>query len=649
MTNKFKFFILFALCFQVTTAQKNDPVVMTINGHPITKSEFEYTYRKNNSENAIDRKSLDEYAQMFIDYKLKVEEAKAKGYDTTKTFVTEYNSYRDQLAQPYLENNEVKERISREMYERKKQETEVSHILLRLPQQYLPKDTLPVWNKIMDIRNKIVNEGADFNQMAFEYSEDPSAKQAERGGYMNWATAMMFVDGFEDTMYKTPVNGVSMPVRTPFGYHLIKVHDRRPSLGEVRVSHIMFGIQPQMTPAQQDSMKYLSDEVYQKLIAGADFKEMATQYSTDTYSKGKGGELPWFGTAQYPKTFEDASFALQNKEDISKPVRTPFGYHIIKLEEKRPLASWEDTKGTIDAMFGRGLRAKEIRNGEIERLAKGWNFSQNMPVYNRLISLVDTTFSNNPRIENDYKNPSDVLFTLADSKYTVGDFFKFLATDRMPENPLSTDDLKEKYAKFLLQTLQKQEKNSLAEKFPEFKNLSQEYYDGILLFELMDKEVWGKSQTDTLGLEKYFAQNRTKYGWNEPKYKGAVILTGNEQSRDLVKSMLNLPTDSLYKKLNELQRTDENFKVKINRGAWAKGEDQFVDYIGYNVDVMPATSDDFPYYSVVGKLQAQPELIDVRGEVLNDYQQHLEKELMAKLRKKYPFKINKKELQKVKL
>lgn len=646
--NKFKILLLLVLCFQISHAQKNDPIVMTINGHPITQSEFEYTYRKNNAENAIDKKTVEEYAQMFIDYKLKVEHAKAMGLDTAKTFLKEYDSYRNQLAQPYIENNEVKERIARKAYERKNIETEVSHILLRLPRQYFPKDTIAVWNKIMEIRDKIVTGGEDFNAAAYEYSEDPSAKQVDRGGYMNWIPAAMFVDEFEDAMYQLPINEVSQPVRTAFGYHLIKVHNRRPASGEVKVAHIMLGLSPQMTELQRDSVKNVADDIYTQLSKGADFNEMVQKYSTDNRSKTNGGELPWFGTAQYPREFEEGAFSLQNKGDISKPISTQFGYHIIKLIDKKDSPSFEESKEGTYKMFSRGLRGKDLRCGDIERLTQNINFNINTEAYAKLKSIADTVFVNNENFGDYYQNPDEVLFSINHKPYKVSDFIDNLRKDKGFASPMSTDDLEVKFNKFIISSLKNDELNSLPEKNPEFKYLSQEYYDGILLFELMDKEVWSKSQNDNTGLEKFFAQNNKKYTWSSPKYNGAVIFTGNQYTQNQIKDLLQLPTDSLYKKLAESEKADRNFKVKITKGIWAKGENEYVDYVVFNSDLSPATEDAFPHYSVIGHLQNQPHLDDIRGEVINDYQQHLEKELITTLHKRYPVKVNKKTLRQMK-
>lgn len=651
MKTKLKAFLLLVLCIQFSYAQNNDPVVITINKKPITKSEFEYTFKKNNSDNAIDKKTLNEYVDMFVDYKLKVEEAKALGLDTIKSFVSEYNSYKNQLAQPYLENDEVKTKLAREAYERKKTETELSHILLNLPRQYYPKDTVEVYNKMMEIRDKIVNGGEDFNEMAAMYSEDPAAKKSrdpKTAGYIGWTTALRMVDDFEHGMYATKTGEVSYPVRSRFGYHLIKIHNRRPSKGDVKVAHIMFGIALTMSETQKDSVKNIAKDVYKQLKAGGDFSELAKQYSSDINSKDNGGELSWFTSGQYPKSFDETAFGLKNKGDFAEPIETNFGYHIIKLIDKRDMLSYEESKDAIQAAFSRGFRMKEVRDGEVERIKNLVKFTENAVTYQKMEALTDTLFAGDPKFQELYPNKEDMLFSINNKEYKVSDFFEYLKFDKYPMTSLSKEDLREKYNKYMLNLLREGEMESLAENNPEFRNLSQEYYDGILLFELMNREVWNRAQTDNSGLENYFAKNQKKYKWNQPKFVGAVILAANTQIKNRVEELLNLSIDSLYTKLEEMQKEDTNFKIRIEKGTWAKGENSFVDFKAFNGDIYPATENAYPHYFVVGEIQSQPRLDDVRGEVMNDYQNYLEQTMMQRLRKKFPVKINKSELKHLK-
>lgn len=640
--------LLFAATCSLHAQQKNEPVLMTVNGTPITLSEFEYSYHKNNTQNTLDNKSLEDYVKLYTNFKLKVEEAKAQGLDTTKAFVNEYNNYRGQLADPYLQDSVPMQQTAQKIYNRIKDNVEVSHILLMLPRQTFPKDTLEVWNKIMNIRKQIVDGKADFNDIAATHSEDPSAKQSTPAGYMGWTAPMMFVDEFEDAMYATSINSVSMPIRTQFGYHLIKVHNRRPNPGEVKVAHIMFGFRPDMTNLQKDSIKTEAEKVYQKAQSGEDFAKLAKQYSTDNYSKDKGGEMNWFGVARMPKEFENASFALKKREDISPLITTKFGYHIIKLIDKKPMSNWKEAKKQIEANLERGMRKNELTALRLERLKKENQFKMHTGTYTSIESKAKTQFPTDSAFINDVSNSKKVLFEINNNKYLTSDFANYLNVHKQPVNPLSTEDLRQKFNQYLLDTFMKAKDQSLAEKHPEFRFLSQEYHDGILLFEVMNREVWEKSQQDTTGLETFFAQNRAKYNWNTPKYVGKIILCKDDYSRNKIDSLLQTHPQKITPSIKQLQSIDEKIKIKIETGTWVKGENDFVDYTAFRGETAPATTDQYPLYIVQGTMKKNPDLNDIRGEVISDYQIYLEKKLLNKLHKKFNVKINKGVLRKVK-
>ena len=295
-----------------TFAQSTDPVMMTINGKPVLKSEFEYIYNKNNSNNSLDKKTLEEYVDLFVNFKLKVEEAKTQGIDTTKSFITELSGYRSQLTKPYLTDSKVDDATLREAYDRSKEDVDVSHILIRIPQNATPADTLKAWNDINTIWKRVQKE--DFNKVAKEKSQDQSAEQ--NSGHISWISAFRTVYPFETVAYNTPVGSISKPVRTAFGYHVLKVHARRNSLGEVLVAHIMI-----FTSKGEDAVnkkaKISIDSIYQRIKAGDDFGTLASKHSMDKGSSVKNGELPWFGTGRMVPEFETAAFALKKNTCIA--------------------------------------------------------------------------------------------------------------------------------------------------------------------------------------------------------------------------------------------------------------------------------------------------------------------------------------------
>ena len=318
--------LVFFLAALSVTAQK-DKVILTIAGEPVYKSEFEYIFKKNNDDTLITREDLDEYMELFINYKLKVREAEDLGMDTTKAFRRELNSYRNQLAAPYLTDKEVTEELIKEAYERMKEEVRASHILIRVDEDADPEDTLAAYQEIMNIRNQIEN-GSDFEKTARLLSNDPSVKT--NSGDLGYFTVFQMVYPFETVAYNTPVGELSMPVRSRFGYHLIKITDRRPARGQVQVAHIIIVSNDKMKPEQQENAKKKIDEIYNNILEGADFGEMARKYSDDKTSASKGGVLPPFGPGKMIVEFENEVYKLKTPGDISEPFKTQYGWHMIK-------------------------------------------------------------------------------------------------------------------------------------------------------------------------------------------------------------------------------------------------------------------------------------------------------------------------------
>jgi len=331
-------------------AQTNDPVIMTINGKDFKKSEFEYFYNKYNNEDAIDKRSLNDYVDLFKNLKLKVAEAEAQGMDTTASFRTELAGYRATEAKPYLDSLALNEDMLQKEYNRMKDMVEVSHIVIEFPGvkkndfKTFPSDTLATYNKAVQIRNRLL-KGENFEKVAAEVSDDANTAKAERPGYLGWFTGLMLNPPFEEVAFKTPAGQIGSLARTNFGYHIIKVNAKKENPGPINVAHILIQCPPNADSTQvADAQKNISD-IYDQLIKGADFAELAKQYSKDPGSASKGGELGWFSFGgPYIKKFQEVAFELKDTGDISTPFQTQFGYHIIKLLGKKPLESFEEKR-----------------------------------------------------------------------------------------------------------------------------------------------------------------------------------------------------------------------------------------------------------------------------------------------------------------
>ncbi|MFC5269103.1 peptidylprolyl isomerase [Adhaeribacter terreus] len=505
-------------CKSSKEVAKQEPVLETIGSKPVYTSEFQYVYNKNNAnaENAYSKGSIEEYLNLYTNFKLKVMEAEARGLDTTDSFRRELDGYKQQLAQPYLTEKSVTDKLVREAYDRMQKEVNASHILINVAADADPKDTLAAYNRISEIRKQIVG-GQNFETVAREVSQDPSAR--ENGGKLGYFTALQMVYPFEDAAYKTPVGQVSQPVRTRFGYHIIKVNDVRQAQGEIKVAHIMVRATPGMPKADSAEAKRKVDEIYNRVKKNENWDKLTSQFSEDAGSANNGGELPWFGTGRMIPSFEEAAFNLKNVGDISQPVLTPYGWHIIKLLEKRGLPTYEETEASLRAKVAKDSRSELNKAAFLKRIRTENKFTEIKAAKELALSKADSsvvkgTFKYTPAGSKD-KTLETPLFLIQDKKYTIKDFFDYVQSNQqIRKNHNPRHYMESLYNQFVDASLVNYEKANLENKYVDYKMLVKEYRDGILLFQLMDEKVWSKAIEDTTGLKAYFEQNKEKYKWD---------------------------------------------------------------------------------------------------------------------------------------
>ncbi|MFN3875616.1 MAG: peptidylprolyl isomerase, partial [Flavobacteriales bacterium] len=392
-----------------------DPVLMTVDGQPVTRAEFEAIYKKNNKAAAVTKEDLDEYLELFINYKLKVREAERLGMDTIGKFRNELDGYRKQLARPYLIDRELNDALMREAYDRSQQEVRASHILVQVAPEASPEDTLAAWRRIAALRERVL-KGEDFAAVAKAPggSDDPSAQK--NGGDLGWFSALQMVYPFENAAYGTPVGEVSGPVRTRFGYHIVKVTGKRPARGQVKVAHIMLRSTEQDDAEKQRRAEERIREIHRQIATGAlSFQDAALKFSEDESSSTKGGELPQFGTGKMIEEFDDAAFALQEPGQVSEPVETEFGWHIIKLIERIPPPAFEQAKAELKTKIARDSRAEITRKAFMDRLRKEYGFVAYPKNIKPLYALLDTTV---------FKKGTSVTDTIIRKQFVEGPFMK---------------------------------------------------------------------------------------------------------------------------------------------------------------------------------------------------------------------------------
>lgn len=641
--------IALGLAFTVGTSvfAQQDPVLMEVDGKKITKSEFLQIYLKNNNNPKYDKQTLDEYIELFKKFQLKVAEAEALGYDTIPKLKRELEGYQKQLAQPYLTDNEMNKTLVDQAYERMKTEVRASHILIKLDPAASPEDTLKAYKRIMAIRDKVV-KGEDFAKLAKSKdngSEDPSAQT--NGGDLGYFTAFQMVYPFENAAYNLKVGEVSAPIRTRFGYHILKVTDKRPARGTMKAAHLMVAANKQTDDADViEKARAKANELYAKLAAGEKFEDLVRAYSDDPSSASNGGVLPLFGTGATTRMipeFEEAAFSLSKDGEFSKPIQSDFGFHIIRRIELTPLKSFDDLKKEIEGRVNRDERAGLTQNSYIEKLKKEYKFTdQSAESIKWFEKNIDSTI---------YKGTFDAgklaaaaskpLFTLDGKTYTQNDFVNY-----MNENPRLTrgnalnEVAKKAYPEWVNNTVVELEKTKLPVKYPEYKALMNEYHDGILLYEIMSDKVWNKAMKDTVGLKEFYDANKGKYTW-EKRYD---VVAYESVSPDVAKKVFKLAkkkisSDSISKIIND--NTELNLRVRSGKFEVSKTPYLTNQSLKKGVN-KPYAFDGKNYVVVLNEVieAKNKELSEAKGLITSDYQTYLEKEWLKELEQKHKIKIN---------
>ena len=630
---------------------QDSPVLMTIGDEEVSLEEFERIYRKNNNPSSLNQQTPEEYLELFINFKLKVREAESLGMDTTARFLNELEGYRRQLAKPYLVDEEDKEAMMKEAYLWSKYDVKASHILIRLPASPVPEDTLAAYEKMLVIRGRILG-GESFETVARATSEDESVRQ--NGGNLNYFTSFAMVYPFEQVAFTTPVGKLSMPFRTDYGYHILRVSDKRPARGQVKVAHIFIRTPREMAEDGKKKAYQKVQMVYDSLQMGADFGDLARHHSEDPASAREGGNIPWFGTGRMISEFEDACFAIELKGDYSKPFKTYYGWHIVKLIDKQGIGSYEEMKPELQQKINGGDRMNIRTNRFVQKLQKEYGFAEHPEALGPLYQAVDTTLLVGRWKAGHLKNLDTELMKIGDRSVKTGEFAVYLETHQNTGKssfPLAYVDML--YNEFTSETVIGYEESRLSEKYPEFRYIYEEYHDGILLFDIMDQKVWTMAVTDSAGLENYHREHRKDYMWGERTEAYLVGCTGDADLAGL---------RSAYKKivkgkwnqavLNErFCHNDTLACITLSHLLVEKGVNDMVDERNGATGPGPVTEngDSRTFVIVKGLKSPQPKKLDeARGQITSDYQEYLEAEWIRNLKEKYPVSVDRTQLTKIK-
>ncbi len=636
-------------------------VLMTIGDQPVTVKEFTDVYAKNNLKSeVVEKKTVDEYLDLFTTFRMKVMEAEAKQLDTSAKFQNELAGYRKQLAKPFMSSDDITDELVQEAYQRKLKDIRASHILIRCDKHALPSDTLKAYNKAMDIRKRAV-KGEDFGHLADLYSDDPSAKgmkatdnqPARQGnhGDLGYFSVFDMVYPFETGAYTTKEGEISMPIRSDFGYHIIKVQSVTDAMGTIQAAHIFLQL-PFDAPAEDDAaMKQKADNIYKELMEhnGDNWKTAVSQYSDDRGTAQRGGELSPFTVSRIVPEFIEVCKSLEPGQ-IGKPVRTMYGYHIIKLINKTGVGTYEqEAKGLTDRL-GKDMRSKKSEEAVLKQIRKEYKFKANDKNIEAFMATVDSSILHRAYEPSPEAKLDATLFTIAGEPTKVNEFVDYVKEHMTPQKYVTPATYAyQLYEAFADKSVMDYADAHLEEKYPEFAAQVKEYRDGILLFDLMDQEVWDKAVKDTLGLQQFHERNASKYMWGKRAF-ATVITCTRQESVPKVKALLDngTPLDSLRSVITR----DSISYVYVRRGYYQKGDNQYVDQTEWKagiVNEIPSTVDQSTVIVCIRELR-DPEpktLKEAKGLVTSDYQIELEKNWVEALHKKYPVKVDEKMLDKV--
>jgi peptidyl-prolyl cis-trans isomerase SurA len=636
------------LAFLPLAAWSQDEVLLTIGDQPVKRSEFERIYHKNNRVDGYEQKSVADYLDLFINFKLKVLEAKNQGYDTMRSFVTELAGYRDQLAKPYLQNRKVIESQVKEAYDHTVNEVNASHIMAKLPANPGPADTLNAYNRIMDIRKRVM-AGESFEKIAREASDDPSAKQNE--GRLGWFSAFMMVFPFENAAYHTPVGSVSMPVRSKYGYHLIKVNAIRPALGEIKLAHIMTRASKNETP---DKIALAKDKIfkyYDMLKQGTSFSEVARNYSEDAGSARTGGQMRWLKSGELPPDIEEAVFSLKDSGEYSIPLQSDYGWHIFQLHQKRPVATYEKMKNVLEERImsdDRGKVAEQSKINEIMKESGFVKYGENIDAVAQVMDSAVYTGTWNPAPAGDLIEP---VFTINGKEYTQKDLAAYITQTKRFRKELTLMQIaRSKCDELINKELLAFESGQLENKYPEFRYLMEEYHDGILLFNITDNKVWSKAVKDSAGLKTYFAQHQGEYNWNER----ADVTVYTLKDAEWLNSVKKLAPKRSAKKwsspefISMICPNDSVPCMTVTDGRYEKGDTAVTGKFPWKKGSVTVSDSGKKVVVVNAILAPMPKTLgEIRGQATADYQNFLDQQWIAQLRTKYPVTINQEVLKNV--
>lgn len=633
-------FLLFFVIF--TNAQiKKDDVLFTVENTPVLASEFLRVYNKNlDLVKDESQKDVDGYLTLFINFKLKLIEARALGFDKKLQYIKELESYKKQLAKNYLTDHKVTDHLVKEAYERISYDVKASHVLVKIAEH--ERDTTTAYATILKFRERLLNEGFENIQKEIHNGKTIFAED------LGYFSGFKMVYDFENVAFNTPVGEVSQPFRTSFGYHVVKIFDKRKSRGEVTVGHIM------ISNNQKDSIikpEVRIQEIYKLIQQGENFESLAKQFSDDKSSAKNGGKLAAFKSGQLSSTeFEDIAFNLKEINNISKPFKTDYGWHIAKLLRKNPVPSFEDSKSELELKVQRDSRSKLINTALLDTLKKRYNIQSTNPDLAYFESILNEEF-----FKRGWSIPSNLekdksFLKIGQEQLTYNDFSTFLLNSQkrqLAKKPFN-EVINEQYNAFLNTKLLAYQEDNLEFENLEFAEILNEYREGLMLFDLMETKIWNAVKLDTVGLQTFFNENKANYTWQK-RIDAVVATSAKENDINTVKKTLEngVTLEDIKAQLNQNDSQNVIFTSDIMNADHQALPEGFVFKEGVSKVYFYNDA-----YHVIDVKRIIPEtektLEEAKGRVINDFQDEVEKNWLKKLENTYKVEVNNNVLEKIK-
>ena len=609
----------------------------------VSVNEFLKAYQKNNT-GARSEKAFMDYLDLYIASRLKIAEARAKGYDTLPQIVSDLQSLRDQILPSYLTDKESKQKLVREAFSRAQKDIHLAHIFIAAK----GADTVEARKTLVELQAEL-KKGKSFAELAQKYSDDPAAKN--NGGDVGYITVFNLPYELENLAYATPVGKTSMPYRSKAGYHIFKNLGERKSPGRMKAAEILLAFPPEADEATKTSVKKLADSLYNRIQKGDDFGKLALQFSNDIVSGASNGQMQEFGTGDYDPVFEKTVFAIAKDGDITPPFLTPYGYHIVKRISKIPTPSQPTTAALTE------MQAKVEQNDRInttksllaKKIMKDAKFRKAAFDNNQLWAYSDSVFNHqSPRTALQLKSESP-LFTLGKENVTVNDWINYAQNFRYRADGSGIKPYTQVMDEFVEASAIDYYQKHLEDYNEDFRQQVNEFKDGNLFFEIMQREVWGPAQNDSAALVSYYNAHKSKYNWKQSA--DAVIFYANDlaSANELATELKKNP--SQWRAL----ASERSEKIAVDSSRFELEQIPNPSNVSVTAGTITAPlvnkSDNTASFAYILKYYPQTEprnFTDAKGLVITDYQAQLEKDWLENLKKKYPVVMNQKALEDLK-